>query len=129
MTAVRVVLADDEEWCAPGCGCSSTSSPTSRWWGGRDGLEAVEVVTRLRPPSSSWTCGCRVRRDRGRPPAAGRRARDEVVVLTTFDEDASLAEALRAGVSGFLLKVGPARAVAARRAHGGRRATGCSTRR
>jgi len=30
-----------------------------------------------------------------------------VVVLTTFDEDASLAEALRAGVSGFLLKVAP----------------------
>lgn len=30
-----------------------------------------------------------------------------VVVLTTFDEDAPLAEALRAGVSGFLLKVAP----------------------
>jgi DNA-binding NarL/FixJ family response regulator len=30
-----------------------------------------------------------------------------VVVLTTFDEDASLAEALRAGVSGFLLKTAP----------------------
>jgi DNA-binding NarL/FixJ family response regulator len=30
-----------------------------------------------------------------------------VVILTTFDEDASLAEALRAGVSGFLLKTAP----------------------
>jgi len=30
-----------------------------------------------------------------------------VVVLTTFDEDDSLAEALRAGVSGFLLKTAP----------------------
>jgi DNA-binding NarL/FixJ family response regulator len=30
-----------------------------------------------------------------------------VVVLTTFDEDASLAEAMRAGVSGFLLKTAP----------------------
>jgi DNA-binding NarL/FixJ family response regulator len=31
----------------------------------------------------------------------------KVVILTTFDEDAAVAEALRAGVSGFLLKVAP----------------------
>ena len=31
----------------------------------------------------------------------------KVVVLTTFDEDAHVAAALRAGVSGFLLKVAP----------------------
>ena len=48
-----------------------------------------------------------MRRDRGRGARVWPRTRTSPSVLTTFDEDASLAEALRAGVSGFLLKVAP----------------------
>ena len=53
-------------------------------------------------------CGCPGATG-SRPPAACSPPcrTSKVVVLTTFDEDASLAEALRAGVSGFLLKVAP----------------------
>jgi DNA-binding NarL/FixJ family response regulator len=73
-----------------------------------DGLAAVEVVTRTRPDVVLMD----VRMPRCDGIEAARRIvaalpETAVVVLTTFDDDASLAEALRAGVSGFLLKVAP----------------------
>jgi DNA-binding NarL/FixJ family response regulator len=109
MTAVRVVLADDQEMVRAGLRMLIDFQPDLEVVGeAADGLEAVEVVTRLRPDVVLMDVRMphcdgieAARRVLGSVPDAA------VVVLTTFDEDASLAEALRAGVSGFLLKTAP----------------------
>jgi DNA-binding NarL/FixJ family response regulator len=109
MSAVRVVLADDQEMVRAGLRMLVDFQPDLEVVGeAADGLEAVEVVTRLRPDVVLMD----VRMPRCDGIEAARRVLSTVpdvavVVLTTFDEDASLAEALRAGVSGFLLKTAP----------------------
>jgi DNA-binding NarL/FixJ family response regulator len=109
MSAVRVVLADDQEMVRAGLRMLIDFQPDLEVVGeAADGLEAVEVVTRLRPDVVLMDVRMprcdgieAARRVLARAPEVG------VVVLTTFDEDGSLAEALRAGVSGFLLKTAP----------------------
>jgi len=109
VTAVRVVLADDQEMVRAGLRMLIDFQPDLEVVGeAADGLEAVEVVTRLRPDVVLMD----VRMPRCDGIEAARRVLAGVpdvgvVVLTTFDEDGSLAEALRAGVSGFLLKTAP----------------------
>jgi DNA-binding NarL/FixJ family response regulator len=109
MTAVRVVLADDQEMVRAGLRMLIDFQPDLEVVGeAADGLEAVDAVTRLRPDVVLMD----VRMPRCDGIEAARRVlaavpEVAVVVLTTFDEDASLAEALRAGVSGFLLKTAP----------------------
>jgi DNA-binding NarL/FixJ family response regulator len=109
MTAVRVVLADDQEMVRAGLRMLIDFQPDLEVVGeAADGLEAVDAVTRLRPDVVLMD----VRMPRCDGIEASRRVlaavpEVAVVVLTTFDEDASLAEALRAGVSGFLLKTAP----------------------
>ena len=106
---VRVVLADDQEMVRAGLRMLIDFQPDLEVVGeAADGLEAVEVVTRLRPDVVLMD----VRMPRCDGIEAARRVLATVpdvavVVLTTFDEDASLAEALRAGASGFLLKTAP----------------------
>ena len=111
MTAapIRVVLADDQEMVRAGLRMLIDFQPDLEVVGeAADGIEAVEVVTRARPDVVLMD----VRMPRCDGIEAARRILaavpdTAVLVLTTFDEDASLAEALRAGVSGFLLKVAP----------------------
>ncbi|MCF6735152.1 response regulator transcription factor [Blastococcus sp. KM273129] len=106
---IRVVLADDQEMVRAGLRMLLEFQPDLEVVGeAADGLAAVEVVTRTRPDVVLMD----VRMPRCDGIEAARRittATPEVavVVLTTFDEDAPLAEAMRAGVSGFLLKVAP----------------------
>ena len=95
-------------WSAPGCAMLIDFQPDLEVVGeAADGLEVVDVVTRPRPDVVLMDvrmprCDIEAaRRMVAAPPEVA------VVVLTTFDEDASLAEALRAGVSGFLLKIAP----------------------
>jgi DNA-binding NarL/FixJ family response regulator len=106
---VRVVLADDQEMVRAGLRMLVDHQPDLEVVGeAADGVEAVHVVARTRPDVVLMD----VRMPRCDGIEAARRVRQAhpevaVVVLTTFDEDSSLAEALRAGVSGFLLKVAP----------------------
>jgi DNA-binding NarL/FixJ family response regulator len=107
--SVRVVLADDQEMVRAGLRMLVDFQPDLEVVGeAGDGLEAVEVVARTRPDVVLMD----VRMPRCDGIEAARRVLAAhpdvaVVVLTTFDEDASLAEALRAGVRGFLLKTAP----------------------
>ena len=76
-----------------------------------DGAEAVRQASDCGRTWSSWTCGCRSWTG-SRPPGgsspwtASRPAR--VLVMTTFDLDEHIIDALRAGASGFLVKDSPA---------------------
>jgi DNA-binding NarL/FixJ family response regulator len=106
---IRVVLADDQEMIRAGLRMLLDFQPDLEVVGeASDGVEVVEVVARTRPDVVLMD----VRMPRCDGIEAARRvlaggADVGVVVLTTFDEDASLADALAAGVSGFLLKTAP----------------------
>lgn len=72
-----------------------------------DGAQAIEALNRLRPdvivmdvrmPVMDGAAATEVIRGSQGPP---------VVILTTFDDDETLARALRAGAAGFLLKSAP----------------------
>src|SRR3954463_13170599 len=106
---VRVVLADDQEMVRAGLRMLLDFQPDLEVVGeAADGLEAVAGVARPRP--DVVLMDVRMPRCDGLEAARRILAADPdvaVVVLTTFDEDASLAEALRAGVSGFPLKTAP----------------------
>lgn len=106
--AVRVVLADDEAMVRAGLRMLLEHQPDLEVVGeASDGVDAVAVVARTRPDVVLLD----IRMPRADGIAAAREilaAGDaRVIILTTFDEDEHVAAALRAGVSGFLLKVAP----------------------
>jgi DNA-binding NarL/FixJ family response regulator len=106
---VRVVLVDDQAMVRTGLRMVLAAEPDIEVVGeADDGAAGVRLVERTRPDVVLMDVrmpgmdGLEASR---RVLAGGSGAR--VVVLTTFDEDEYVAAALRAGVSGFLLKVAP----------------------
>jgi DNA-binding NarL/FixJ family response regulator len=110
---IRVLLADDEELVRTGLRLILGAEPDLSVVGeAANGREAVEkarsteadvLLLDLRMPELD---GLAVLRRLGDVPVA-------VVVLTTFDTDANVREALAAGAAGFLLKDTPPRQIAA----------------
>jgi DNA-binding NarL/FixJ family response regulator len=106
---IRVVLVDDEAMVRVGLRMVLSAEPDVEVVGeAADGAQAVDAVLASEPdvvlmdvrmPHVDGLEGAR------RVLAA--RPETKVVILTTFDEDEHVAAALRAGVSGFLLKVSP----------------------
>ncbi|UOY02004.1 response regulator [Blastococcus sp. PRF04-17] len=107
---IRVLLADDQTMVRAGFRLILSAEPDISVVGeAADGAEAVATARRLRPDVTLMD----VRMPRMDGIAATRRLAAEdppvtrVVVLTTFDVDSHVYDALRAGASGFLLKNAP----------------------
>jgi DNA-binding NarL/FixJ family response regulator len=105
---IRVVVADDQALVRGGFSVLLKSAPDLEVAGeASDGLEAVDLATRLRPDVVLMDVrmpnldGIEATR---RITADARLASTRVIILTTFDLDEYVHEALRAGASGFLLK-------------------------
>jgi DNA-binding NarL/FixJ family response regulator len=108
--SIRVLLVDDERLVRAGFRMILKAEPGLETIGeAADGLEAVTAVAELRP--DVVLMDIRMPKLDGleatRRILAGPEPRPRVVVLTTFDLDQYVYEALRAGASGFLLKDAP----------------------
>jgi len=109
--SVRVVIADDQELVRTGFRVILNSEPGIEVVGeAGDGREAIEAALRLKPdvvlmdirmPVLDGLAATRriVTSPQGKP---------RVLILTTFDLDEYVYEALRSGASGFMLKDNPA---------------------
>ena len=106
---IRVVLVDDQAMVRTGLRMVLAAEPDIDVVGeAADGASGLRVVTELKP--DVVLLDVRMPGMDGLEAARRILAADlptRVIVLTTFDEDEYVAAALRAGVSGFLLKVGP----------------------
>jgi DNA-binding NarL/FixJ family response regulator len=106
---IRVVLVDDQAMVRTGLRMVLSAESDIEVVGeAADGAAGVRVVTELRP--DVVLLDVRMPVMDGLEAARRILAADgptRVVVLTTFDEDEYVVAALRAGVSGFLLKVAP----------------------
>ena len=109
--SVRVVVADDQELVRTGFRVILDSEPGIEVVGeASDGREAIEVAGRLRP--DVVLMDIRMPRLDGleatRRIVTGPEGGPRVLILTTFNLDEYVYEALRSGASGFLLKDDPA---------------------
>ena len=106
---IRVVLVDDEAMVRVGLRMVLTAEPDVEVVGeAADGGSAVDVVVETAPDVVLMDIRMpRVDGLEGARRVLAARPGTKVVVLTTFDEDEHVQAALRAGVSGFLLKVSP----------------------
>ena len=113
--SIRVVIVDDQGMVRAGFTSLLATEPDIEVVGDAgDGEAAVELVTRLQPDVTLMD----IRMPVLDGIAATRRLVEaqvatKVLVLTTFDLDEYVFEALRAGASGFLLKDAPAEELAA----------------
>ncbi len=121
--SIRVLVVDDQALVRKGFRMILEAEPDLEVVGeAADGREAVERARQLRPQvvlmdiRMPVTDGVEATRELiGRREGGGRAAEGpKVIMLTTFDLDEYVVEALRAGASGFLLKdVGPEKLVEA----------------
>ncbi len=109
---VRVLLVDDEELVRSGFRLILESEPDIEVAGeAANGAEAVALTRELNPDVVLMDIqmpemnGLEATREIA---ALGREETSRVVILTTFEQDEYVYEALRAGASGFLLKRTPA---------------------
>ena len=104
---LRVLVADDQELVRDGFRMILQASGIEVLGEARDGREAVSLARRLRPDVVLMDVrmpgmgGIEATRELAGPGVADPIA---VLILTTFDLDEYVLEALRAGASGFLLK-------------------------
>jgi DNA-binding NarL/FixJ family response regulator len=107
---IRVLLADDQTMVRAGFRLILSAEPDISIVGeAADGAEAVAAARRLRPDVTLMDIrmprldgiAATLRLTADDPPVT------RVVVLTTFDVDSHVYDALRAGASGFLLKNAP----------------------
>lgn len=107
--SISVVLVDDEAMVRVGLRMVLSSEPDIEVVGeASDGDQAVDLIRRTRPDVVLMD----IRMQRVDGLEASRRLIEaapdtKIIILTTFDEDQHVAAALRAGVSGFLLKISP----------------------
>ena len=105
---IRVLLVDDQEVIREGLrSLIATDAELTVVGESSDGDEVVEQVERSNP--DVVVMDVRMKRVDGATATANLRAVDgpPVLVLTTFDDDDTLAAALRAGAAGFVLKSAP----------------------
>ena len=105
--SIRVLVVDDQELVRTGFRMILDAEDDIDVVGeAGDGLEAVEAARRLRPDVVLMD----IRMPNLDGLEATRRLSDEtkIIILTTFDLDEYVYDALRAGASGFLLKDTPA---------------------
>ena len=109
--SVRVVVADDQELVRTGFRVILNAEPDIEVVGeASDGHEAIEIARQLKPDvilmdiRMPHVDGLEATLRIASAPEEGPR----VLILTTFDLDEYVYEALRSGASGFLLKDGPA---------------------
>lgn len=102
---IRVVIVDDQELMRAGFRLILEAAGDIRVVGeAGDGAAALDVVRSANPDVVLMD----IRMPRLDGVEATRRLRDHrVIILTTFDHDEYVVEALRAGASGFLLKDAP----------------------
>ncbi|MFI9050572.1 response regulator [Streptomyces sp. NPDC053427] len=112
---LNVLIADDEELTRTGLRALLSAKPDLEVVGeAADGAEVLPLVVRLRPDVVLMD----VRMPRLDGIEATRRLRSElsdppkIIVITTFENDEYVYDALQAGASGFVLKRAPARQIA-----------------
>jgi DNA-binding NarL/FixJ family response regulator len=102
---IRVVVVDDQELMRAGFRLILEAAGDIRVVGeAGDGEAAIDVIHSTRP--DVVLMDIRMPRLDG-VAATGRLSDQRVIILTTFDHDEYVIEALRAGASGFLLKDAP----------------------
>ncbi len=109
--SVRVIIADDQELVRTGFRAILGSEPDIEVVGeARDGREAIETAGQLEPDVVLMDIRMPVLDGLAatRSIVTGPDSKPRVLILTTFDLDEYVYEALRSGASGFMLKDNPA---------------------